>query len=92
MKVRILQLGRKVVDYEAEAGAALEAALAAVGVTVGQGMDVRVNSQPATLATTLHEGDVVTVIPRIKGGAERGPILRRPPSPAVLNTAENYGR
>lgn len=68
MKVRILQLGRKVLDYEAEAGSTLESALAATGVTVGQGMDLRINSQPAKLESVLNQGDVVTIIPRIKGG------------------------
>jgi molybdopterin converting factor small subunit len=32
-------------------------------------MDLRVNSQEATADTALREGDVVTIIPRIKGGA-----------------------
>ena len=69
MKVRILQLGRKVLDYEGQAGATLEAVLGAFNVTAGQGMDLRINSQPATLDSVLNEGDVVTIIPRIKGGA-----------------------
>ena len=68
MKVRILQLGRKVLDYEGKEGATLEAVLAEAGVSVAQGMDVRVNSQPAELDALLRQGDVVTVIPRIKGG------------------------
>jgi len=69
VKVRILQLGRKVIDYEATGGATLGAALEGAGVAAAQGMDLRINSQPATLDTPLNEGDVVTVIPRIKGGA-----------------------
>jgi len=69
VKVRILQLGRMVLDYEGQAGATLEAVLGAVNVTAGQGMDLRINSQPATLDSVLNEGDVVTIIPRIKGGA-----------------------
>jgi molybdopterin converting factor small subunit len=68
MKVRILQLGRKVLDWEAEDGATLESALAAAGVGAAQGMDLRINSQPADAGSVLKQGDVVTIIPRIKGG------------------------
>ena len=68
MKVRILQLGRRVLDYEAEEGTTLQGALTAAGVAAGQGMDVRVNSHPAIPEAVLVNGDVVTVIPRIKGG------------------------
>jgi molybdopterin converting factor small subunit len=75
VKVRILQLGRKVVDYEGPDGASLETALAASAIAVGQGMDLRVNSQPATLETVLNHSDVVTVIPRIKGGASMSAAL-----------------
>ena len=68
MKVRILQLGRKVLDYEGQDGVTLLAALNTVGVIAAQGMDLRINSQPATLESVLSQGDVVTIIPRIKGG------------------------
>ena len=69
MKIRVLQLGRKVMDYDGPDGATIGAALEALSVTAGQGMDLRVNSQTATADTTLREGDVVTLIPRIKGGS-----------------------
>lgn len=69
MKVRILQLGRKVVDYQGPEGATLATALAAVDIVAGQGMDLRINTNPATLDAVLNQGDVVTIIPRIKGGA-----------------------
>jgi len=68
VKVRILQLGRKVLDYEGQDGVTLLAALNTVGVIAAQGMDLRINSQPATLESVLSQGDVVTIIPRIKGG------------------------
>ncbi|HEX6513730.1 MAG TPA: hypothetical protein VF157_15610 [Chloroflexota bacterium] len=79
MKVRVLQLGRKVMDYEGPDGATLSTTLEALSIAAGQGMDLRVNSQPATLETILHESDVVTVIPRIKGGS--GPIVYSGPIP-----------
>ena len=64
IRVRILQLGRQVIDHQANAGQAL----AATGIEVGPGMDVRVNGAPAEDETPLRDGDVVTIIPRIKGG------------------------
>jgi molybdopterin converting factor small subunit len=71
VKVRILQLGRKVMDYEGPEGSSIAAALEALSITAAQGMDLRVNSNTATIDTALREGDVVTIIPRIKGGSDR---------------------
>ncbi len=68
IRVRILQLGRQVIDYRAEAGQTVGAALAATGIEIGPGMDLRVNGVPADNETLLSDGDVVTIIPRIKGG------------------------
>ena len=68
IRVRILQLGRQVIDYRTEAGQTVGAALAATGIQVGPGMDLRVNGAPATEGTGLRDEDIVTIIPRIKGG------------------------
>ena len=62
--MRILQLGRQVIDHQAEAGQSV----GATGIALGPGMDLRVNGDPATEETPLRDGDVVTIIPRIKGG------------------------
>ena len=68
IRVRILQLGRQVIDHRAKAGETVAQALAAPGIVVGPGMDLRVNGVPADGETPLRDGDVVTIIPRIKGG------------------------
>jgi molybdopterin converting factor small subunit len=68
IRVRILQLGRQVIDHQAKAGQSIAEALAATGIEVGPGMDLRVNGTPAEDETPLRDGDVVTIIPRIKGG------------------------
>ena len=68
IRVRILQQGRQVNDHQANAGQTVAQALAATGIEVGPGMDVRVNGAPAEDETPLRDGDVVTIIPRIKGG------------------------
>ena len=66
--VRILQLGRQVIDHWAEPGQTVGAALDATGIELGPGMDLRVDGVPADGETPLNDGDVVTIIPRIKGG------------------------
>ena len=68
MRVRILQLGRQVIEYRGHPGATVATALAAVALQVGPGVDIRVNGVAANGTTTLRDGDVVTLIPRIKGG------------------------
>lgn len=68
IRVRILQLGRQVIDHRAEQGQTVGAALAATGIQLGTGMDLRVNGVAADGETALDDGDVVTIVPRIKGG------------------------
>ena len=79
MRVRILQLGRQVIEYRGQSGQTVALALAAKAVQVGPGVDIRVNGMAADGTTTLRDGDVVTLIPRIKGGWGQ--------SPSALTTA-----
>jgi sulfur carrier protein ThiS len=67
MRVRVLQLGRQVIDHTPAEGATLQSVLHQVDITA-HGMDVRVNGATAEPTAVLRDGDVVTVIPRIKGG------------------------
>lgn len=69
IRVRILQLGRRVVEHTAPAGATLADTLAAAGFgSLPVGLDVRVNGTSALERHPLQDRDVVTLIPRIKGG------------------------
>ena len=68
VNVRIVQLGKGVFDYAGEAGATVAMGLAAAQVATS-GMEVRVNGAAATPGQALRDGDLVTVIPRIKGGS-----------------------
>lgn len=68
VRVRILQLGRRVIDHTGRPGLTVGSTIEAVGITAAEGMDLRVNGAPAEDATPLRNGDVVTIIPRIKGG------------------------
>jgi sulfur carrier protein ThiS len=70
VRVRVLQLGRRVMQHSGPAGLTLADALEGVGLPAHQleGMDLRVNGTPAEPTTTLRDRDTVTIIPRIKGG------------------------
>ena len=68
IRVRVLQLGRRVVDHAAAPEATLSTVLESVGMKGIDGMDIRVNGAAAELSAVLRDGDTVTVIPRIKGG------------------------
>lgn len=65
--VRIVQLGRGVAQYTGDDGVDVATSLAEAGMSV-QGMEVRVNGITVTLDQILCDGDLVTVVPRIKGG------------------------
>lgn len=67
INVRIVQLGKGVFHFSAEPGATVAAGLAAAGIAPGT-QDVRVNGRPATPDQLLADGDLVTIVPLIKGG------------------------
>ena len=67
INVRIVQLGKGIFHYEEKGNVTVEAGLVAAGITAGN-MDVRVNGKRAPLDQTLQDGDLVTIIPLIKGG------------------------
>jgi sulfur carrier protein ThiS len=67
VKVRVVQLGRGVIDCEVEAGTTVAGVLSSNGVPL-DGMEVRVNGGAAELDHGLGDGDLITVVPLIKGG------------------------
>ncbi len=69
IKVRIVQLGKGVFLYRTDEIATVESGLSVAGINA-VGMDVRVNSRPADPSQPLRDGDLVTVIPLIKGGGK----------------------
>jgi sulfur carrier protein ThiS len=82
IKVKIVQLGKGILQCELEDLTSVEASLTKVGIT-GAGMDLHVNGRKAQPGQQLQDGDLVTIIPRIKGGqcggrrGERIPCKRR---------------
>lgn len=74
IQVRVLQLGRSVMNYTGQPGLRVASALDGVGLVTAPGMDIRVNGTTADGTTELRNGDVVTIIPRIKGGSASLPL------------------
>jgi hypothetical protein len=67
VRVRIVQLGKGVFTYEASPGATLAEGLAAAGIAA-EHRDVRINGRSSSPDNPLADGDLVTVVPMIKGG------------------------
>lgn len=68
LRARIVQLGKGIFEFTGEAGATVEAGLAAAGISAER-MEIRVRGRRAEVTTPLQDGDLVTVIPLIKGGS-----------------------
>jgi hypothetical protein len=67
VNVRIVQLGKGVLAYQAEEGATIQDALESAGVPIVS-MEIRVGGHRVELTEPLKDGDLVTAIPRIRGG------------------------
>lgn len=64
--VKVAKLGSRVSEVSLEEGQNVNAALEIAGVSaVG---NIRVNGIEATDQTTLFDGDIITIVPKIKGG------------------------
>lgn len=74
--VRVVQLGRGVLNCDLDPGATVRDALSSQQIPF-DGMEVRVNSEPTTLDQPLREGDLLTVVPLIRGGSTQLSRCRR---------------
>jgi hypothetical protein len=67
IEVRVVVLGRAVLRVPRPKGTSLAALFEATGLDVG-GRDIHVNGHLRALDEPLEDGDLVTVIPRVRGG------------------------
>ena len=67
MLVKVARLGTAVQELALEAGAKVVDALSAADLSV-ENEDIRVNNNSATEQTLLQDGDIVTLVPKVKGG------------------------
>jgi sulfur carrier protein ThiS len=65
--VKVAKLGERVQEYYLEDGSSVGNALDMAGYST-TGFDLRVNGSPATVYDDLDDGDIITLVPAIKGG------------------------
>ena len=70
INVRVAQIGREIVDLKLPKGTSLQQALDKAGLTALRGLEVRVNNVGAGMDRELKDGEIVTLIPDIRGGTE----------------------
>ena len=69
LTIKIVQLGKQVHNYAGPAPCTVGEALRAAQVSVDQlRTDIRLNGETASLNSPLKNGDIITVLPPIKGG------------------------
>jgi sulfur carrier protein ThiS len=67
MLVKVARLGTAVQELALEANQTVADALTAADLTV-ENEDIRVNNTTASMTTVLRDGDIVTLVPKVKGG------------------------
>ena len=73
--IKVARLGTTVQEVALNDGASVQDALTAAGLTV-DGEDVRVNSSNAGLNDEVEDGDIVTLVPKVKGGQKVVKVAR----------------
>jgi len=68
VNIKVAKLGGEVFDVEVEESSNVSAVLTAASQEVHNEDLVMVNGSRATLETEVNEGDVVTLVPRVRGG------------------------
>jgi len=73
--IKVARLGTTVQEVALNDGASVQDALIAAGLTV-DGEDVRVNSSNSGLNDEVEDGDIVTLVPKVKGGQKVVKVAR----------------
>ena len=68
MKVKVLCLGRAAKEVTLEDGATVEGAIAESGFPKDSAYSRHVNGNHAMDSDTVQDGDVLTLVPQVKGG------------------------
>ena len=75
MLIKIARLGTAVSELAAVEGWTVSSALEASDLEV-ENEDIRVNNNAANEATVLHDGDIITLVPKVKGGQKIVKVAR----------------
>ncbi len=68
MKVKVLCLGRAAKEVTLDDGSTVEDAIVESGFPKDSGYSRHVNGNHAMDSDTVQDGDVVTLVPQVKGG------------------------
>ena len=75
MLIKVARLGTAVQELALTDGAKVSDALAAADLAV-ENEDIRVNNSTSSETTVLREGDIVTLVPKVKGGQKIVKVAR----------------
>ena len=75
MLIKVARLGNAVSELALADGLKVSDALQAAGLVV-ENEDIRVNSNTASVTTVLNNGDIVTLVPKVKGGQKIVKVAR----------------
>ncbi len=73
--VKVARLGNTVEEVALNEGASVQDALTAADLAV-DGEDVRINSSNAGLTDEVRNGDIITLVPKVKGGQKIVKVAR----------------
>jgi len=68
MKVKVLCLGRSAKEIELAEGSTVETAIGEAGFPKESSYSRHINGHPSFDSDTLQSGDVLTLVPQVKGG------------------------
>jgi len=67
MIIKVARLGTAVQEIALEVGRTVNDAIDAAGLDIDN-EDIRIGSRDASMTDVLHDGDIVTLVPKVKGG------------------------
>ena len=73
--IKVARLGTQVQELALNTGATVASALESADLTI-ESEDVRVNNNAASESTVLNDGDIVTLVPKVKGGQKIVKVAR----------------
>ena len=68
MKIKVLCLGRSAKEIEVQDGTTVEQAIAQADFPKESSYSRHVNGNHAMDSDVLHDGDILTLVPQVKGG------------------------
>lgn len=74
--VKVARLGTAVVEVALAEGATVQDAINAAGLSVDGNEELRINSETVRTTDEVEDGDIVTLVPKVKGGQKVVKVAR----------------